>query len=88
MLSVVLGRRNYNAVFLSGLSILGSMVNQRGGFQLVSGPTFLSNVRCSGDEDTLLDCQHELLGELCSSSHLFDATVHCEGRHNSILEYN
>ena len=54
-------------------------MNQRGGLQLVSGPTFLSNVRCSGDENTILDCQHELLGELCSSSHLFDATVHCEG---------
>ena len=57
-------------------------MNQRGGLQLVSGPTFLSNVRCSGDEDTLLDCQHELLGELCSSSHLFDAAVRCEGWYN------
>ena len=42
-----------------------------------SGPIFLNNVICTGDEMTLLDCSSDPIGMTGSCTHEDDAGVQC-----------
>ena len=44
-----------------------------------SGPILLSNLYCTGSEETLLDCNRNMYGAL-SCTHRQDAGVVCEGK--------
>lgn len=56
-----------------------SIVGVNSDFQLATGPIYLDNVECNGDEEYLVNCsaagpfQHDC-------SHLEDAGVDCEGK--------
>ena len=45
-----------------------------------SGPIFLSKLRCTGQETSLLGCQHNYFHHLYCD-HDYDAGVKCEGIH-------
>ncbi len=46
-----------------------------------TGPVFLSNIRCMGSEEDLLDCTHTIdIGLYCS--HERDVGVRCEGEYS------
>jgi hypothetical protein len=45
-----------------------------------SGPILLSNLYCTGSEDTLLGCNRNMYGAL-SCTHRQDAGVECEGEY-------
>ena len=46
-----------------------------------SGPIILGYVQCTGSEQTLFQCQHNVLDQLGCTSHSYDAGVECiEGK--------
>lgn len=47
-------------------------------FGQASGPIFLENLRCSGDESAIFDCPQSVLG-LHQCDHSQDAGVQCNG---------
>ena len=42
------------------------------------GPIFLNNVRCTGVEHSLFDCQHNGIGHNLCSRYTYDAGVVCK----------
>ena len=44
------------------------------------GPSFLTNLGCSGREDSLLDCRPQFVTNEVCSSHTRDVGVKCEGK--------
>ena len=44
-------------------ALVGSIYGER------NGPTLMNNVRCTGDEESLLDCPHEGVGEFSCNSY-------------------
>ena len=44
-------------------ALVGSIYGER------NGPTIMNNVRCVGDEQSLLDCPHEEVGEFSCNSY-------------------
>ena len=51
-----------------------------GGFGQGSGPIFLNNMDCAGDEENLLQCRHSGVALQPGCSHFFDAGVVCAGK--------
>ena len=52
-----------------------------GGFGQGSGPIFLNNMDCAGDERNLLQCQHSGVAlQQPGCRHAFDAGVVCAGK--------
>ena len=45
-----------------------------------SGPIYLGDVQCSGDETRLIDCNHGGIGGYDTCSHSDDAGVSCQLR--------
>ncbi len=67
------------------LTILGAQIVNRANVrnQSLVSPIYLRNLRCTGSEDTLLDCNSSPLGSrdgMCS--HQNDVFIHCEGNTN------
>ena len=49
------------------------------------GPVFLAYVRCSGNEESLLDCPSEFVTDELCSSHTLDVGVKCIGMSDTFL---
>lgn len=47
------------------------------GFGQGSGPIFLDNLRCTGFESSLFDCQHNGVGVITYCNHAKDAALRC-----------
>ncbi len=56
--------------------VLGAIVRQGAAFGQGSGPIFVDNVRCSGMENRLFDCENSGI-EVTSCGHNKDAGVVC-----------
>ena len=61
--------------FYGNISLLTAVAVHQAAFGLGTGPVFLSNLRCTGTESSLLSCGH-LIG-VTSCSHFNDAGVVC-----------
>ena len=63
----------------AGASLITSGIFEQG-----SGPVFLDEVQCSGEESQLAECSHagfidHICGRDVSSQHSFDVAVKCNG---------
>lgn len=59
-----------------------------GGFGQGSGPIFLNNMECAGDEKNLLQCKHSGIAlQQPSCRHAFDAGVVCAGKKLRVATY-
>jgi len=56
---------------------LAGAIARYGGFQNGNGQIWLDNVRCTGDEDRLIDCMANTLGSH-NCLHNEDAGVYCQ----------
>ena len=61
------------------MNTTGSTVHLISPYGKSQGPSFLTNLRCSGREDTLLDCQWQFVIDKRCTSHTNDMGVKCEG---------
>ena len=62
--------------FIVILTVTGGIPIIDGFFGQGSGGIFLNNVRCSGNEDALINCSHDGIGvHTCTHSH--DVGVRC-----------
>ena len=57
----------------------GAVTRNYAYYGMGSGPILLSNLYCTGSEETLLDCNRNMYGAL-SCVHRQDAGVVCEGK--------
>jgi hypothetical protein len=57
----------------------GAVTRSSAYYGMGSGPILLSNLYCTGSEDTLLGCNRNMYGAL-SCTHRQDAGVVCEGK--------
>ena len=51
------------------------------------GPSFLTNLGCSGMEESLLDCPLQFVTDELCSSHTRDVGVKCIGRYMSLSSF-
>ena len=58
-------------LYLVPKAFVGSMYGERG------GPVLMDNVRCTGDEQSLLDCPHDGVGEFSCSRYDDIVSVVC-----------
>ena len=57
---------------------LGAIARSSAHYGMGSGPILLSELYCTGSEETLLECNRNMYGTL-SCTHRQDAGVTCEG---------
>ena len=58
-------------IYLVPKAFVGSMYGER------EGPVLMDNVRCTGDEQSLLDCPHDGVGEFSCSRYYDIVSVVC-----------
>ena len=58
------------------MTVIGAISVTNAFFGQGSGGIFLNNVRCSGNEETLLNCSHDGIG-VHTCTHSRDAGVRC-----------
>ena len=69
----------YNSDYCRTCAILGATALSEHSYTTDSGPIFLDQVDCRGNEARLLDCDRLRQLGLARCSHSSDAAVHCEG---------
>ena len=68
-----------NCSICSTCCIAGATAVQIAQFGQGTGPIFLDGIRCTGNEDRLVDCDHNGIG-VHSCNHTQDAGVVCQGK--------
>ena len=63
------------------LITIGAIPHQYARYGRGSGPVWLDNVRCLGNETRLLNCTHNGIAAISSyCSHIYDVGVQCLGK--------